>query len=138
MILVIRISGHVNIPSKVVETLFRMRLRRKYSAVLLADSVENRKLLEHVRNFTAYGIVSDAMLEKLLETRGVRADKKPIDVKKMVTALHTKTMAEAGLKPFFRLHPPRKGIESKKHFGINKGVLGDHKEAIDRLVERML
>jgi len=36
------------------------------------------------------------------------------------------------------LHPPRKGIESKKHFGVGKGVLGDNKEKINELLERML
>ncbi|KKL95423.1 hypothetical protein LCGC14_1854700, partial [marine sediment metagenome] len=40
------------------------------------------------------------------------------------------------LKPFFRLHPPRKGIKSKLHFP--KGVLGDNKEKINDLVLRML
>lgn len=138
MILVIRIAGQVQIPSRVTETLFRMRLRRKYAATLLADTPETRKLLEHVRNFVAYGVISDAMLEKLLETRGTSKTKKPFDVKKMVSVLQTNDMETAGLKPFFRLHSPRKGIESKKHFGVGKGVLGDHKEAIDRLVERML
>lgn len=138
MILVIRISGQVQIPYDVVETLYRMRLRRKYIGTLLADTVENRKLLLKVRNYVAYGKISDAMLEKLLETRGVAKTKKTFDVKKMVATLHTKGMEEAGLKPFFRLHPPRKGIDSKKHIGVAKGVLGDHKDAIDKLVERML
>ena len=40
------------------------------------------------------------------------------------------------LKPFFRLHPPRGGIKSKIHFP--KGVLGNNKEKINDLVERML
>ena len=31
-----------------------------------------------------------------------------------------------------------KGIESKKHFNVGKGVLGDHKEKINDLIERML
>ena len=43
-----------------------------------------------------------------------------------------------GFKPFFRLHPPRKGIESKKHFGVGKGVLGDNGKEINKLITRML
>jgi large subunit ribosomal protein L30 len=42
------------------------------------------------------------------------------------------------IKPFFRLHPPRGGIDSAKHFGIKKGVLGNNKESINKLIERML
>ena len=47
-----------------------------------------------------------------------------------------KKFEELNLKPFFRLHPPRKGIKSKLHFP--KGVLGDNKKKINDLVERML
>jgi len=36
------------------------------------------------------------------------------------------------------IHPPRKGIESKKHFGVGKGVLGNNKKEINKLIERML
>ena len=43
---------------------------------------------------------------------------------------------ELGIKPFFRLHPPRGGIRSKVHYP--EGVLGNHKEKINELVERML
>lgn len=138
MILVIRISGQAQLPTKVIETLYRMRMRRKYIGTLLEDTPENRKLLERVRNYVAFGVVSDAMLQQLLENRGVSVTKKPFDARKVAQIIQTKGFEEAGIKPFFRLHPPRKGIESKKHFGVGKGVLGDHKEAIDKLVERML
>lgn len=138
MILVIRIVGGTQLETGLEETLHRMRLRRKYAATILQDTPENRKLLLKVRNFVAYGTPSDALVEKLLEARGSLITKKPLDAKKMIAVLHGKDITESGLKPFFRLHSPRKGIDSKKHFGTGKGVLGDHKEAIDRLVERML
>lgn len=138
MILVIRISGDTQIPVRVAETLFRIRLRRKYTATLLEDTPENRKLLLNIRDFVAYGTPSDALLEKLLEARGSMKSKKTFDAKKAVSILQAKGLAESGLKPFFRLHPPRKGIDSKKHFGVGKGVLGDHQKAIDNLAERML
>ena len=63
--------------------------------------------------------------------------KKKMDPKKIVEELKKgKTYKELNLKPFFRLHPPRKGIKSKVQFP--KGVLGNHKEKINELVERML
>ena len=138
MIVVIRIVGDTQLPSSVAETLFRMRLRRKYTATILLDTPENRKLLLKVRNFVAYGTPSESMVEKLLEARGALRTKKPFDAKKIASLLNSKSILESGLKPFFRLHPPRKGIDSGKHVGTRKGVLGDHKEAIDSLVERML
>ena len=47
-----------------------------------------------------------------------------------------KRLSDFGIKPFFRLHPPRGGIKSKLHFP--KGVLGDHGDKINLLIERML
>src|SRR5690606_5484364 len=105
---------------------------------LLEESPESRKLLNLVRNFVAYGTVSNEFIEHLLNTRGESLDKKKVDAKKVVSELGKKNLSELGVKPFFRLHPPRKGIESKKHFGVGKGVLGDHGDKINLLAERML
>ena len=118
MIIAIRISGDVEINSDVKETLFRMRMRRKYSAVLLEETKDNLSLLNSVRNFVAYGKISDEMHKALLEKRSQKT--------------------KDGIKPFFRLHPPRGGIDSKIHFGTKKGVLGDNKEKINDLLRRML
>jgi large subunit ribosomal protein L30 len=138
MILVIRISGMVNVPDYIAATLDRMRLRRKYVAVLLRDNVENRKLVVGVRDFVAYGKVDHAFIEKLISVRGEGIDGKKVDAKKISAEVGKKRLEELGIKPFFRLHPPRGGIESKKHFGVGKGVLGDHGEKIKLFVERML
>ncbi|MEK6899437.1 MAG: uL30 family ribosomal protein [Nanoarchaeota archaeon] len=138
MIVVIRISGMVEIPDNIQEMLYRMRLRQKYATVIMHETPENAKILERVRNFVAFGKISESMLEQLIEIRGERFDKKKIDAKKIASELGKKNLEELGVKPFFRLHPPRRGIDSKKHFGVGKGVLGNNGEAINKLVERML
>ena len=135
MILVIRISGMIKIPVSVQETLFRLKIRRKYCAVLLNETPENQKILKSIRNYVAYGKINDKMLVKLIEARAKPIDKKQaIDVKQIISELSKKKLNKLGIKPFFRLHPPRKGIESKKHFGVGKGVLGDNKEKINDLL----
>ncbi len=138
MIIIIRISGMVEIPQAVQETLYRMRLRQKYAAVIVHDTPEVRKLLEKVRNFVAFGTIDEKMLEQLLIVRGERYDKKKMDAKTVVAGLSKKGLEDLGVKPFFRLHPPRRGIESKKHFGTGKGVLGNHGDQIHLLLGRML
>jgi len=139
MILVIRIAGMVKKPNKIDESLHRLRLRRKYSAVLLEDSDESKKILKNIRDYVAFGKIDEKMLEKLVELRAQPVDKnKKVDAKKVVAGIGNKKYEELEIKPFFRLHPPRKGIESKKHFGVGKGVLGDHKEKINELLGRML
>lgn len=139
MIAIIRITGMIGISGKTQETLYRLRLRRKYSLVLMKPSPEKLKLLSKIRNQVAYGDIDEETLAELIRKRGqlIGKDKK-IDVKKVVEQLAHKDLQDLGLKPFFRLHPPRGGIESKKHFGVGKGVLGDNKKEINNLIRRML
>lgn len=138
MILVIRIAGLVELPSDTQETLFRIRLRRKYSAVLLKDTKETRQLLLKVRNFVAFGTISKEDIILLLENRGKAQNKKSFDAKKIAEQLDKKSLSDLGIKPFFRLHPPIGGIDSRLHYPIKKGVLGDHKDKINELLRKML
>jgi large subunit ribosomal protein L30 len=136
MIIAIRISGLVEMRSDLQETLFRMRLRKKYSAVLLKETEENKNLLQLTRNFVAYGPIDKSTLELLLSKRAVSLDKKRVDCKRAAEIIESEGIEKAGIKPFFRLHPPRGGIKSKLHYP--KGVLGDNKEDINKLARRML
>ncbi len=112
MICVIRIKGKVGLKKEISETLNRLRLKKKYSCVVLEPTKENMGRIRKVENQVAFGEISDEMYKKLLEKRKTK------------------------IKNFFRLHPPRKGIKSKVHFP--KGVLGNNKEKINDLIERML
>lgn len=136
MILVIRIAGGINMSSDSKETLFRLGLRRKYSAILLKESEQTQKILQVIRNFVAYGPISPKTLELLISKRGQSLNKTRVDAKRVASELDKKSLEELGLKPYFRLHPPRRGINSKVHFP--KGVLADNGEKINELVERML
>lgn len=139
MILVIRIAGQVNMNEDVKETLKRINLKRKYSAILMKDSQENLKLLIKIRSFVSYGTIKTETLAKLLAARAmpIKTGAK-IDEKKVMSEIDKKSLVELGVKPIFRLHPPRKGIDSKKYANEKgKGVLGENKN-INELVERML
>jgi large subunit ribosomal protein L30 len=139
MILVIRISGQINLNSDIKEGFNRLRLRRKYSSILVKPTKENLALLRKLRNHIAFGTIDKETLTELIEKRAVPLEKESkIDAKKIVEQLDKKSLKDLGIKSFFRLHPPRKGIDAKKHFGVNKGVLGDNKEKINELVRRML
>ena len=140
MIAVIRISGMVDVPYNIEETLKRIRLRRKYSAVIIKPNPQNLKILKKIRNFIAYGDIDKKTLSLLVESRGVPKDKKKkINPKEILEQIEKKDPKSWDIKPFFRLHPPRGGIDSKKHFGVTKrAVLGDNKNHINDLVRRML
>lgn len=136
MIVVIRISGLVEMPTDAQETLFRMHLRKKYSAVLLKENQETANFLQNIRNFVAFGKIEPKVLEELISKRAKSLDNKKIDAKRVAEIIEKEGIEKSGIKPFFRLHPPRKGIDSKTHFP--KGVLGDNKEKINDLIRRML
>ena len=138
MICVIRIKGKVGIKKDINETLNRLRLRKKYSCIVLNPKKEQLGMIKKVKDFVAFGEINDMAFEKLITLRGKVIDKsKKIDVKKSIEEIKKgKKYEELNLKPFFRLHSPRKGINTKLHFP--KGVLGDHKNKINDLVKRML
>jgi large subunit ribosomal protein L30 len=119
MIALIRIKGRVGLSKEINETLDRLRMRKKYTCVVIKGSSEENGMIEKLRDFIAYGEIKDDTYKQLVSKRG----KKGKDGK---------------LKPFFRLHPPRKGIDSKKHFGVAKGVLGNNGDKINDLILRML
>lgn len=127
MIAIIRITGDVKIRQDVRETFQRLGLTRKYSCIVLENPTsEQMGMLNKVRNLVAFGEIDKETFKKLNEARGY---KKKTD---------SKTKEEKLKNQVFRLHPPRKGIDSKLHFGQKKGVLGNNKEKINELIERML
>ena len=139
MICIIRIRGRVGLDRNVKETLERLRLGKKYTCVVLLNpNKEQAGMIKKLRNLIAFGDIRKDVFEKLIDERGQKIDKKKsVDSKKIVEELEKgKTYGYLNLKPFFRLHPPRGGINSKLHFP--KGVLGDNKEHINKLIERML
>ena len=142
LLVVIRISGMVKIREDVVETLDRLKLRRKYSCILVNKNKENiMGMIEKVKYYIAYGEIDKKILEKLISERAenIKGRKIPVKIKieEVIDGLMKgKKLNDFGLKEFFRLHPPRKGIKSKLQYP--KGVLGNNKKDINKLVERML
>lgn len=140
MLAIIRISGIPEMPEKAGITLDRLRLRKKYACVLLHETPENMGMVNAVDNFVAYGKIDKETLSELIAKRGKAIGGKKVDsVKTAGELLESKTgkkLEEFGLKPFFSLHPPRGGIDSKTRYP--KGVLGNHGHDINKLIRRML
>lgn len=115
MIAVIRIAGKVGLRKDVKETFERLNIRKKYSCIVLEKPAESELgMIKKLRDHIAFGEINEKTYNELKKVRGKNG------------------------KNFFRLHPPRKGIDSKKHFGIAKGVLGDNGKKINDLILRML
>ena len=139
MICIIRIRGDVKLDRDVRETFDRMHLGRKYSCIVINPNKEQLGMIKKLEDFTAFGDIRKDVFEKLIDIRGQKTSKnKKIDAKKIIGELEKgKKYEDLGIKPFFRLHPPRGGLKSsKRHFP--RGVLGNNGEKINDLVLRML
>lgn len=113
MIAIIRITGQIGLSDDVNETFKRLNLKKKYTCIVIEKPNEVQEgMIKKVKDFIAYGEISKETYDKLVEKRGQKE------------------------KNVFRLHPARGGINTKKTFP--KGVLGNHKQEINKLIERML
>ncbi len=150
--LVIRIRGQPDVRYDIKETLERLNLYKKFHATLLPDTPSIRGMLKKVEFFVTYGYVDKDTVKALLLKRGRLVGNKPLTegyVEK-VLGISVDDLAEKicngelslkqvpGLKPVFRLHPPRGGFKRsiKKHVKMG-GELG-FREDIKTLVTRML
>lgn len=144
LLAVVRISGLVKVREEIENTLSRMRLRKKYTCVLINNSDKTMSgMLKKVKFYVAYGEIDESTLSLLIKNRA-RIDKSneghekikinPEEIAKEL--MNGKSLKQLGLKQFFRLHPPRKGINSKLQYP--KGVLGDNKKDINKLIGRMI
>ncbi len=156
--LVIRIRGEADANPDVEKTLYLLRLRRKYAASLYHSSLPGiEDMLRKVENWATWGEIDEETLVELLTNRGRIKGGKPLTgewialnlglpegipalAKKLIEGeLHYHRLEEKGVKPFFRLHPPRGGFKGsiKKHFKAG-GELGYRGSSINDLVKRML
>ena len=156
--LVIRIRGEADANPDVEKTLNLLRLRRKYAASLYHSSLPGiEDMLRKVENWATWGEIDEETLIELLSKRGrIKGDKPltgewvalnlglaegiPALARKLLDGeLHYHRLEEKGVKPFFRLHPPRGGFKGsiKKHFKAG-GELGYRGSNINDLVKRML
>lgn len=151
-LLAIRIRGGVNLPVRVKDTLRMLRLDRNNAATLIDDRQDYLGMLQKAKDCITWGEPAEETIRLLLEKRGkIRGgDKINIETLKSlgyesldalaasIHACNVELNKLKGVKPFFRLHPPRKGFKrTVKRPYLAGGELGNRGEAIDTLALRM-
>ncbi|MFB6246741.1 MAG: uL30 family ribosomal protein [Candidatus Pacearchaeota archaeon] len=117
-IVAVRIAGKNKMKKDIEETLQRLNLKDKYNCLVIEKSDQQKMgMIKKAKDFIAFGELDDETLKKLEESRSPE---------------------EKNIGKVFRLHPPRGGIDTKKHSGVGKGVLGNNKEKINQLLQRMI
>ena len=139
MIAVIRIKGRIGVKRKMAEGLKRLGLNTKYSCVILKNTKDKVGMLKRLRDYVAYGDISEDDFKELLEKRSKAVngnEKKPSADEVIKGFKQGKRLKDMNVQPVFRLHPPRKGIESKQRYP--KRELGYHGNKINELLKRMV
>lgn len=137
-IIVIRMRGRINVPPDIKRTLDMLRLRKKFSCVILDDKPETIGKLKKIQNYIAYGQVKEETIKQLLLKRA----KPPLN-EKIVDAFikefmeGKKKIEDLKIKKFFSLHPPRGGFRKDTRKSWPEGILGNNKK-INELVMKML
>ncbi|MBN2335339.1 50S ribosomal protein L30 [Candidatus Bathyarchaeota archaeon] len=151
-LLAIRIRGTINVTQRVKDTLRMLRIDRNNYATLLDDRADYQGMLQKAKDYITWGEPDLETIKVMLEKRGEAPGGARLTdeyVKEVgyesIEALAEKLLTcEAdinkleGIKPFFRMHPPKKGFrKSVKRPYRSKGELGYRGEAINELARRM-
>ncbi len=155
LLLAVRLRGTAGDNPDVEKTLESLKLERTFQARLLENTPSMLGMLRAAKNLVAWGEVSPKLLERLLQKRGEREAGKDLDgafvrmfgvpsleglAKSVVSGeVGLEELWRAGLKPRFRLHPPRGGFKrSLRRAATDGGELGYRGGDINSLVKRMI
>lgn len=153
-IAIIRMAGQQGLNKDIKTTFKILNLHKKYTCIIVENKPNIIGALKKIKDHVTWGEIDKKTLALLLEkrgklpgnkqlTKGYVKEKTNTEFEKFIDNLNEnkKRIKDIpGLKPFFRLTPPRGGLESKgikKPFSIG-GALGYRKEKINDLIQRML
>lgn len=154
MYAIVRLRGTVNVSPDIRYALALLRLHRVNHCALLDDNEYTRGMLAKVKDYVAWGPISEEMLVTLLKTRGRLSGGQRLteeyvhgqtpfgSIQELARALLAgsvtmRALAQYRIKPLLRLHPPRKGLRGKKRSFQQGGDLGNHGEQINDLLSKM-
>lgn len=152
MFAVIRIRGSVDVSKDVEDTLRMLKLTVVSRCVILPETDVYKGMLNKAKDYITWGQIDNKTLSKLLEKRGKLLGDKKIDEKILEKITKFKNFNEFSealiggksnlkeikeIKPIFKLNPPKHGYKAIR-LPYPKGDLGDRKEKINNLIERMI
>jgi large subunit ribosomal protein L30 len=151
----IRIDGTPNVRPPEELTLNSLRMKTRFSTVLLRDNPSVRGMLQRIKDYVTWAEARKEDIELLLSNRARTTDglgltskflKKKSElagVSELVSNLQSgkvtlAKLREMGIEPCFRLHPPRGGFpKSSKRPFTDSGELGFRKDGLHTLLVKM-
>lgn len=152
MYAVVRVRGPVNVRHTIEDTMKMLRLHRVNHCVVVPEDTHYKGMVQKVKDYVAYGKVDAETVAEMLKNRGrleggaclteeyvkENSDYESIDAFAEALVEGKATLKDIPkLKPVFRMHPPRKGHAGMKRTVQQGGVLGNHGENINVLLNKM-
>ncbi len=152
MIAAIRVRGRTGIKRDIADTLDMLKLTRINHLVLIEETPSYKGMLQKAKDYITWGEVDDEIVAKLLSKRGKLSGNIKLtedylkentdfssveELSKAIVDSGAK-LEESGVKPVFRLHPPRKGYEDIKKTFVESGSLGYRGDQIGDLIKKMI
>lgn len=150
---IVRLRGIHNVKPQIKDTLRYLRLNQVNHAVILPENETTTGMLQVAKDYVTWGEVDAETLAEAIRTRGQLVGHRPVTdehVKEHTDFDSIDAMAKAivegqfqykdlpDVKPLFRLHPARKGLEGIKRSTANGGALGPRGAGINDLLRRMI
>ena len=152
--LVIRVRSDRGVTKKIRDTMSMLNLTRVNHAVLVPKTAPYEGMLQKANDYVTWGEVDADTIGSLIKERGRMPGDKPVtdsEIKSLSEHSTIKSLSKAiasgdattkdveGMKPVFRLHPPRgpKGWGGIKRAYSVGGALGFRGEGIGELAVRM-
>jgi len=150
---IIRLRGTQNLNPKTKDTLKFLRLNRVNHAVVLPQNETTIGMLQVAKDYVTWGEVDAATLASVIKSRGRMVGNTPLTEAHLAKNTPYKTfdaLAAAivdgkytyaqvpDVKPLFRLHPARNGLEGIKRSVQAGGALGYRGAAINKLLGKMI
>ena len=140
MIAVIKVRGAMKADGEMKRTLELLRLYNNNYCVVLSNTPPIMGMIAKVKDYITWGEIDDETYKLMVENRGDLFKGRETDSRNKIKYSKFIVYGSKKYKPFFRLHPPRKGFERKGikiHFKIG-GALGYRGEKINELIKRMI
>lgn len=150
---VVRIRGNVGTKPELADIFHQLHLNRKNHATLLSASPSNKGTLQKVKDYATFGEVTKETIELLLRERGMLQGNKKLTDEYSKSYLECASLSDLaedmcegranlwhlrGVKPIFRLRPPRKGFKGSTKKPYPEGEVGYRGKAINSLLSKMV
>ncbi|MCK5302535.1 MAG: 50S ribosomal protein L30 [Candidatus Thorarchaeota archaeon] len=154
VILAIRLRGQVSVRPQIEDTLKKLRLGRLHQARIIKLTPSFQGMITKAKDYITWGEIDADTAHMILAKRGrLSANRRLTDVHVKKNSSHSSIKALAkglvagtasvsdveGLKPVFRLTPPKKGFRGKRNLPVGMGGVNGYRGAgINELAQKMI